>query len=99
MIDGECGAVGGMRIGRENRSSQRQPAPVSLCPPQIPHDLTWLEHGSPWWEAKLSHTSVGIYFETFVDWDYSAHLSECHVPLKSVTFLFNTLVYYTVVNI
>jgi hypothetical protein len=36
----ECEAVGGMRIGRENRSTRRKPAPVSLCPPQIPHDLT-----------------------------------------------------------
>jgi hypothetical protein len=40
MINDECGAVGGMRIGRRNRSTRRKPAPVSLCPPQIPHDLT-----------------------------------------------------------
>jgi hypothetical protein len=40
MID-ECGAVGGMRIGRGNRSTRRKAAPVPLCPPQIPHDLTW----------------------------------------------------------
>jgi hypothetical protein len=33
--------VGGMRIGRGNRSTRRKPAPVPLCPPQIPHDLTW----------------------------------------------------------
>jgi hypothetical protein len=39
--DDECGAVGGMRIGRETRSNWRTPAPVPLCPPQIPHDLTW----------------------------------------------------------
>jgi hypothetical protein len=37
----ECGAVGGMRIGRGNRSTPRKLAPVPLCPPQIPHDLTW----------------------------------------------------------
>jgi hypothetical protein len=41
MIDDECGAVGGMRIGRENRSTRRKPAPTPLWPPQIPHDLTW----------------------------------------------------------
>jgi hypothetical protein len=34
--DGDYGAVGGMRIGRGNRSTRRKPAPVSLCPPQIP---------------------------------------------------------------
>jgi hypothetical protein len=37
----ECGAVGGMRIGKGNRSTRRQPAPVPLCSPQIPHDLMW----------------------------------------------------------
>jgi hypothetical protein len=39
--DDDCGAVGGMRIGRGNRSTRRKPAPVPLCPLQIPHDLTW----------------------------------------------------------
>jgi hypothetical protein len=37
--DGDCGAIGGMKIGRGNRSTRRKPAPVPLCPPQIPHDL------------------------------------------------------------
>jgi hypothetical protein len=39
--DDECGAIGGMRIGRGNQSSRRKLNPVPLCPPQIPHDLTW----------------------------------------------------------
>jgi hypothetical protein len=30
------GEIGGM-IGRGNRSTRRQPAPVPLCPPQTPH--------------------------------------------------------------
>jgi hypothetical protein len=38
--DDECGAVGGMRIGRGNRSTRRKPAPVPLCPPQIPYNQT-----------------------------------------------------------
>jgi hypothetical protein len=38
--DDECGAVGGVRIGRGNQSTRRKPAPVPLCPPQIPNDLT-----------------------------------------------------------
>jgi hypothetical protein len=29
----ECGAVGGMRIGRGNRSTRRKAAPVALRPP------------------------------------------------------------------
>jgi hypothetical protein len=39
MDNDECGAVGGM-IGRGHRITRRKPAPVPLCPPQIPHDLT-----------------------------------------------------------
>jgi hypothetical protein len=33
IVDDECGAVGGMRIGRGNRGTQRKPAKVSLFPP------------------------------------------------------------------
>jgi hypothetical protein len=37
MIDeGDCGAIGGMKIGRGNRSTRRKPAPAPFCPPQIP---------------------------------------------------------------
>jgi hypothetical protein len=32
------GAIGGMKIGRGNRSTQRKPTPAPLCPPQNP---TW----------------------------------------------------------
>jgi hypothetical protein len=34
--DGDCGEIGGMKIGRGNRNTRRNPAPVPLCPPQIP---------------------------------------------------------------
>jgi hypothetical protein len=36
--DGDCREIGGMKIGRGNRSTRRKPAPAPLCPPQIPHD-------------------------------------------------------------
>jgi hypothetical protein len=36
--DGDCGEIGGIKIGRGNRSTRRKPAPAPLCPPQIPHD-------------------------------------------------------------
>jgi hypothetical protein len=36
--DGDCGEIGGMKIGRGNRSFQRKLAPAPLCPPQIPHN-------------------------------------------------------------
>jgi hypothetical protein len=38
--DGDCGAIGPIKIGRGNRSTRRKPASVPLCPTQIPHDLT-----------------------------------------------------------
>jgi hypothetical protein len=41
MTHDEYGTVGGMIIGRGNGSTRKKPAPVLLCPPQIPHDLTW----------------------------------------------------------
>jgi hypothetical protein len=31
--EGDCGAIGGMKIGRGNRSTRRKPAPALLCPP------------------------------------------------------------------
>jgi hypothetical protein len=31
------GEIGGMMIGKGNRSTRRKPAPVPLCPPQTPH--------------------------------------------------------------
>jgi hypothetical protein len=40
MADDDYGAVGGM-IGRRNRSTRRNPAPVLLYPSQIPRDLNW----------------------------------------------------------
>jgi hypothetical protein len=41
MIDeGDCGAIGEIKIGRGNRSTQRKPAPAPLCPPQMPHSQT-----------------------------------------------------------
>jgi hypothetical protein len=38
--DDDCGAFGGRRIDRGNRSTRRKPVPLPLCAPQIPHDLT-----------------------------------------------------------
>jgi hypothetical protein len=35
--DYDDGEIGGMMIGRGNRSTRRKPAPVPLCPPQTTH--------------------------------------------------------------
>jgi hypothetical protein len=39
IADGDYEAIGGIKIGRGNRSTRKKkPAPEPLCPPQIPHD-------------------------------------------------------------
>jgi hypothetical protein len=38
--DGDCGAIGEMKIDKGNRRTRRKPIAVSLCTPQIPHDPT-----------------------------------------------------------
>jgi hypothetical protein len=48
--DGFCGEIGGMKIGRGNRSTRRKPAPVPLCPPQTPH-AAYTRPGPPRWEV------------------------------------------------
>jgi hypothetical protein len=50
--DGDCAAIGGMRIGRGNRSTRKKPTPVPPCPPQILHDLT---------RARTRAAAVGIW--------------------------------------
>jgi hypothetical protein len=51
---GDCDdeAIGGMKIGRGNRSTRRKPAPAPLCPPQIPLAIPGLESRPPRWEAS-----------------------------------------------
>jgi hypothetical protein len=34
--EGDCGEIGGMKVGRSNRSTRRKPAPAPLCPPLGP---------------------------------------------------------------
>jgi hypothetical protein len=38
ICDGDCGEIGGMKIGKGNRSTLRKPALAPLCRPQIRHD-------------------------------------------------------------
>jgi hypothetical protein len=49
MYDNEYGAIGGM-TSREKRSTGIEPAPMPLCPPQIPHEMTW---------ARARATAIG----------------------------------------
>jgi hypothetical protein len=45
--DYDDGGIGGMMIGRGNRSTRKNPDPVPLCPPQTPHALPGREPGPP----------------------------------------------------
>jgi hypothetical protein len=48
--DGEVGGMNGFRRG--HRSTRRKPAPMPLCPPQIPLATPGREPGPPRWEAS-----------------------------------------------
>jgi hypothetical protein len=68
--DGDCEEIDGMKIGKGNRSTRRKPAPAPLCPPQIPHDQTWVSTrgGKPatnrlrYGAAKLSYYQINFFF-------------------------------------
>jgi hypothetical protein len=92
MHDDERGAVGGMRIGRGNGSTQRKPAPVPLCPSQIPHDLTWAQTWATtvgsWllinWAMAWPCMEVKLTFSDQTEW--SALCSTSVYPLNSRTW-------------
>jgi hypothetical protein len=50
--DYDDGDIGGLMIGRGNRSTRRKSAPVPLCPLQIPHAMLGREPRPPRWEAS-----------------------------------------------
>jgi hypothetical protein len=54
LAPGDCddGKFVEMKIGRENRSTRRKPAPAPLFPPQAPLARPGLEPGPPRWEAS-----------------------------------------------
>jgi hypothetical protein len=85
MIDDEYGTVGGMRIGRVNRSTRRKPAAVPLCPPQLPHDLTWtLARAAAVGSRQLTVSSVAqslSHIDRVSLWRY---LGECRCICLSV---------------
>jgi hypothetical protein len=43
---------GGMILIGELKNFQKKPILMPLCPPQIPHGLTWSVNRPPWWEAN-----------------------------------------------
>jgi hypothetical protein len=82
--DEECGAVGGIRIGRGNRSTRGNPAPVPIYPLQIKSTnftvlkLVYYEHLLPVSIQLDHHQAVfmkcTIRVELFLMWDpYYGH--------------------------
>jgi hypothetical protein len=55
--DGDCGAIGGMEIGKGNRNCRRQPAPAPFIDNKFHMTSPGLELGPPRWEAtnRLSY--------------------------------------------
>jgi hypothetical protein len=58
--DYDDGEIGGMMIGRGNRSTRRKAAPVPLCPPQTPHALSGRE---PEGKPTTNRSSYGTAFD------------------------------------
>jgi hypothetical protein len=65
MIVDECGAVGGMRIGRGNRNTREKSAPLPLCLPRIPYDLTWARTRTAW---AMARPVIGLLYFLDVTW-------------------------------
>jgi hypothetical protein len=78
--DGLIEILDRLGIGKGNRGTWRKPAPVPLCPPQIPHDLTWdwiraIAVGNCYWLPKLWHSLCCNLIHCF-----SAHISIFCLP-------------------
>jgi hypothetical protein len=87
--DGDCGAIGGMRICRGNRRTRRKPTPVPLCPPQIPHDQTWARTRAAA-EIRLKKvTSTVVHVGRVTQAGFSQSTS-----LSSAIFSFHRIVYH-----
>jgi hypothetical protein len=79
MIDeGDYGAIGGMMIGRGNRSTRRKPAPAPFCPPQRNWDLF-----SQRWSSRAMGMTTYLYVPPMLGaW-------RCIPPLHHTSFWFN----------
>jgi hypothetical protein len=64
--DYDGGEIGGMMIGRRNRSTRRKPAPVPLCP-QTPHACPDANPGRRGGKPATSRLSYGTDLPTFIN--------------------------------
>jgi hypothetical protein len=85
----DCGAIGGMKIGRGNRSTWRKPAPAPLCP-QFPLDRTG-DQLCPNYFSCCSHFQASTILMPFtrynsttrvlVPWDLRPYFTVSHLRL------------------
>jgi hypothetical protein len=84
--DDDCGEIGGMRIRMGDRSTWRKPAPVPICPPQIPHDPGSNPGHRGGKSSKVSEARI-ISNTIFCDvTSYSLELSVCFLLACSAPF-------------
>jgi hypothetical protein len=57
--DYDDGEIGGMVIGKGNRSTRRKPAPLPLCPPQTPHSCLDANQGRRGGKLATNRLSYG----------------------------------------
>jgi hypothetical protein len=78
--DFDNGEIGGM-IGKGNRSTRRNPAPVPLCPPQTPHAARTRTRaaamGSQRLTAELRHGLQVSHLVSLLDTNLLPYLSNC----------------------
>jgi hypothetical protein len=86
MIDeDDCGTIGGMKIGRGNRSTQRKPALAPLCPPQIPHDQTRART----WAAALGSQRLAAWA---MAWPQHIFKSKCVISVSNYLSIYNLFI-------
>jgi hypothetical protein len=73
-----------MRTGRGNQSTWRKPAPVPLCPPQIPYDLTWDRTRA----AKVGSRRLTAWAMARPDRHESEHFSLCFCLVNIKTWVY-----------
>jgi hypothetical protein len=64
--DYDDGEIGGMMIGRGNRSNPRKPAPVPLCPPQNPHAARTRTRAAAVGSQRLTAWAMARPFTAFI---------------------------------
>jgi hypothetical protein len=89
--DDDCGAIGGKRIGRENRSTWRKLASVPLCPPQIPHDLirarTWAAEVGSQRLTAWAMTRPFLYVTRSCNWSWKNMIWGCRLDSSASGYI------------